>query len=256
MKKALVVVALLAAVAVANAEIRIWFTSSAEPYGLTNPALAFQPSAAITSDDNPPDPLLPDYTNNLDVYTGAEIYKVGAFPTYTPGYVPTIDTSKNEFAYIWLQFGPGEVANAFLHQLSIGIQGPGGFTGVKTAYYKVDNLGDSARSGKRWAGPSTEVDNYASFRQNPQLLVAGTPASKLAWGLNNHAPSFAGVQPYNLYNAGGAIGGAGNRIYLLGAVKGDPGTNALYNAFITTFDNEYQLLVDGVVRSPDRKSVV
>lgn len=232
---AMLLIVVCACAAPGAGEIRIFFTSSEEPYGLTNPALAFKPSMAVTSDDG-----LPNYSNNVDAYH----YQVAAFPTYRPNHVPwTMDG----FFYIWLQFGPGEAPNAFLHQLCLGVRAEyGDFSGVETCFYKMDSLGIPGVKGKRWAGPSNEADNYASFRQNPQLLVAGTPANRLAWGLNNHAP--VGANPNNLYHAGGAIGGDGNRIYLLGAVKTWwPG---IYDAFITTFDDEYQIMVDGVVRSP------
>lgn len=234
-------VALGACLAYATGEIRIWCTPSYEAYGLTNPNLAFKPSLAITSDDN-----AGDYRNNFD----ADFYEVAAFPTYS--LVPPI-LGPGDYAYIWVQFGPGEGANARLHQMGLGVRRDGAteFGGVDTCYYKMDNLGDPrpAYAGKRWANPSIEEDNHATFRQNPQLLVAGGLGSNI-WGLGNFPPD-GPILPCNLYYPGADIPGPGDRIYLLGAVR--PQADApegTYRLAITTFDNEFQLFVDGVARDP------
>lgn len=231
----LAIVVFAGLVAPASAEIRIWFTSSNEPYGLTDPGLAFKPSVAVTTDD-------PDYSNNVD----GDYYHVAAFPTYSTA-IPTIDPFVGEFAYIWLQFGPGEAEDAFLHELGIGIRKASGpFAGVETSFYLMDNRGIPGVNTKRWAGPASELDDFASFRQNPQLLAAGTPGNPLGLGLRNLATS----DPYNLYYAGGPVGPPTNRIYLLGAARPHVGNYGLFSAAITTFDNEFQMFVNGVVRDP------
>lgn len=241
MARLIVLVVIVVSGVSAAAEIRIWATAGDQPYGLDNPNLVFQPSQAITSDDY----WEQNYSNNFDCY----YYHVQSFPTYSPA-TPAIDAG--EFVYIWLQFGPGETQNAYLHQLELGIRNPdGAFADVETCYYKVDHLSHyflpPGGSGRRWMGLSTEANNYASFRQNPQLLVAGTPANHLAWGLTNDGP--AAAKPHNLYYAGGPMDGVANRIYLLGAARPTGGAG-LYQMEITTFANEYQLIVDGVSRSP------
>ncbi len=217
MRKAIVLLAALSLAVAANAEVRLFFTAStADGYipgtmdpapGLMNRDLWDNPSQAITSDDQ-----VPDYTNNLD----GNHYGIENWPVYD-GSTPTIDplgadgiagTGDDEFVYMWIQFYD-ENDNIKLFSATLDVAGPAG-DDVNPVYYKFDNRGNNNL--KRWDGASTEADNYATFRQDPQNLTAVT-----AYGVVNkpstaqHFPAgpdlwghiFSNPDTWNGFNADG-----------------------------------------------------
>jgi len=208
MKKALVIVALLGMVAVANAEYRVWFTGTAG-VGLTNAALISHPSQAITSNDT-----VPVYTDNLDAYA----YTVAAFPNYaTTGagqncVTPYQTAGPDDWMYIWGQFyGAAASVKIITANMEIRNCTDNGLFPGNVVWYKQDQM---AQSKKRWDGASTEADNYSTFRNAAQNLVAVT-----ANGIKNVGATDAS-EDWNLWSKGAQNGTTG-RISLLGAVQGN-----------------------------------
>lgn len=165
MKKALALAAILAWVTSANAVVQIFFTNSADGYGLTNAALAFDPTQNAQSD--------------------AASYSVASFPPAGPLATPDIDYSAGEFAYIWVRFS-GEVNNRKIQGLHLDLaQIP-----TEVAYYIMDDVnGDNGA--KRWDGAYTGP-NEPQFKQDPQILAAVT-----AIGIANRSAS---TENWNLYD--------------------------------------------------------
>jgi hypothetical protein len=144
MKKALALAAILAWVTSANAVVQIFFTNSADGYGLTAGS-AFQPTA----------------NNGTD---GAD-YAASFPPAGAWGVTPTIDYSAGEFAYVWLRFS-GEANNRKIQGLHMDMDG----TPAEVAYYIMDDLnGDTGA--KRWDGAYTGP-NEPEFKMDPQILAA------------------------------------------------------------------------------------
>ncbi len=206
MKKALVIVAILGMVAVANGEYRLWFTGT-QGLGLSNTALISHPSQAITSDDT-----VPNYTNNQDAYAG---YNPVTFPNYTTtgaGQNCTNPLMATGWAYIWGQFY-GEANGAKIITANMEIRNcldnslfPG-----DVVWYKMDQKGQPGAR-KRWDGASTEADNYATFRNAAQTLVAVTANGIVNVGASNN------TENWNMWSKG-ANDGATGRISLIGAVN-------------------------------------
>ncbi|MCK4343011.1 MAG: PEP-CTERM sorting domain-containing protein [Phycisphaerae bacterium] len=205
MRRALVIAATLAIVAAAQAEYRIWFTAAYETMGLTNPNLIDNPSTAITSDDD-----VPDYSNNTDVYSGD--YVLAGAPCYMTGEYNMQDCNNpeigDEWFYIWGQFY-GEDTGALLSSATLNVVDCYGAsaTCVEVFWYKVDNMA-SPLGVKRWDGASTEADNYSTFRNLNQDLVA-------AYGIKNQGGTGGN---WNLYTGGPQDGDCG-RVSLLGALR-------------------------------------
>lgn len=85
MSRAAAALLVAAAIPAACARIQYFLTSSAQPYGLTDPALAFDPT--------------------LDTQTDSYYYAVSAFPPpVDPPPEPVIDPSAGDFACVWLRF--------------------------------------------------------------------------------------------------------------------------------------------------------
>jgi hypothetical protein len=211
MKKALVILGMAALVASANAGIRFFFTSSADAYGLTNPANALKPSTAITSNDD-----VPDTTDNVDFTSGD--YAVGTFPAYTTAPV-TVDRTAGEFVYLWMQFYNDASAGGALDAGSKFVTAEfkitnhlGQTVGVNPVYYRGDDSGGDFAN-KCWDGASTELDNYSTFRQNPQTLAAVDSP-----GIVNSNSGGQGQSP--MWKGGTTVNGTTNRIQLLGAIEG------------------------------------
>jgi hypothetical protein len=211
MKKALVIVAILGMVAVANAEFRVWFTGTD---GLGLPAnLIPHPSTAITSND--PDAI---YTDNLDVTSGD--YVVSEFPNYANTgagqncTTPYQTTAPDDWMFIWGQFyGVANNSKVFNAHMQIKNCTDNSLFPGDVVWYKVDDMGGDIGD-KRWDGASTEANNYATFRNADQLLVGVTGR-----GLVNAASSDA----WNMFS-GGTSNGTTGRIALLGAVRGNADT--------------------------------
>ncbi len=185
MKKALVLIAVLACVASANAFVEIFFTNAVtQPYGLANDAIAFEPTQGNQTDGT-------DYA--VDSFPPLE---VGA------GQTPDIDWQAGEYAYIWLRFTGDNIPTIRKIQ---GLHVSLSDTPADVCYYVVNDFaGDGAQ--KRWDG-ALGVGGV-NFKKNPQILAAVT-----AFGIVARSNASAN---WNLYN-----GSLNNRVALLGAVKYD-----------------------------------
>lgn len=201
MKKAIVLLAVLGLVVAANADVRIFFTSSTSAYGIANPANALTPSfglgldaASEDADGNPVTPAL----------------AVTQFPTYSTE-VPTVDAAKGEFVYIWVQFystgtAPAPTAlptNGTLFSATLSTQG----SPADVAWYRVDNANYDGKL--RWQGAATAPDYPEFSNTSMQNLSAVT-----AYGILNNGTANAS----QLWS-GGANNGTTGRIALLGAIK-------------------------------------
>jgi len=181
---------MLASAAVAS--IDFFFTSSADPYGLATPSLAFKHS----------------FNDGYDLNHGYELAKVGgayAVPPYGSLGDITIDLNDPNapFVYIWARFNnePAPSQVGALNGILIRINGAytgGGIENGKIAFYQLDNRGISPPANKKWDGDPD------IFYNNPTGLIAIT-----ASGQRNVTAD----QPYNLY-----IGGS-HRVFLLGAAR-------------------------------------
>lgn len=137
MKKALVVVALLGVVAVASADLDIYFTPASAGYGLTDPGSAFKPvggTYALRGGTTPPVPTTPPL-----------------------GMV-------NETCYLWVHFDGDEGAKIQALHLYVG-----GAPVGENAYYLLD---DPAWFDKRWDGGCSP--GCPEYKMNPQVLVGVT----------------------------------------------------------------------------------
>lgn len=146
--------------------VRVFFTSSAQPYGLTNPALALQPTLGQQQD--------------------AASYQVAAFPPLESwGQTPTINWHIGEFAYIWVRFHQ-ETNNRKIQGVIIDLdEFPS-----EVAYYVMDDLnGDN--DAKRWDGAYT-MPNAPEFKMDPQIMAAVQNA-----GITNRSST---VDNWNLYD--------------------------------------------------------
>jgi hypothetical protein len=186
MRKTHVVLATLALAASASASIDLFFTSSADGTGLTNPARAFDPTTDVQMDASGTPP--PYALNGAAGVNGT----------------PTIAAGSGEWAYVWLKFN-GERDNLKVEGMHVGVVAPtGGVTDM--AWYVMDDL-NGAHGSKRWDGPYTPASD-PEYRQNPQIC-SGTASA----GLRNVSDS---SYDWNLYDRV-------SRTYLLGAVRFAPG---------------------------------
>ncbi|MCK4340197.1 MAG: hypothetical protein KAY37_00550 [Phycisphaerae bacterium] len=228
MKRLMCVLSVCFLVTTAVAEYRIFFTAAREGYGLTKgfypaghpqagePWLIDNPSTAITSDD-----YIPDYSNNTDVYSGDYVLTAG--PCYMTGGYNLQDCDNpavgDEWFYIWGQFF-GEDTGDVLHSASMCLVDCATgeeATNLEAFWYKVDNMAPPLGV-RRWDGGSTEADNYSTFRNTCQSLVAVS-----AYGIKNQGGT--GGSNWNLYTGGPQDGDSG-RVSLLGAVRIPPGEDA------------------------------
>ncbi|MCK4343133.1 MAG: PEP-CTERM sorting domain-containing protein [Phycisphaerae bacterium] len=247
MRKALVILAMLAVVGPANAEYRIFFTAASDnTMGLTNgfnpdgtPFLIDSPSTSITSNDN-----VPIYDDNTDVYGGD--YVLAGGPSYMTGghHLQDCDNPEvgDEWFYIWGQFhGEDTGVRLFSASLNVVRCDEGSLAdNLEVVWYKVDNMA-SPMGVKRWDGYSTEADDYANFRTISKTLVAVT-----AYGIKNQGGSGGN---WNLYT-GGAQNGDEGRVSLIGAIRIPPGEDAgPYTISIPTDLNGDPLFAIGGVAS-------
>lgn len=133
--------ALLVAMAssIAAGAVRFYFTSSADPAGLTDPSLAFKDTGGNGTDGT-------DYALN------------GELPAVS---APTIDARKGEFLYLWVAFEK-EPNNAKIQGINITIDGDGWET-ARGLYLGDDSSGGGGGS-IRW--------NLGSQTSDPIVLVA------------------------------------------------------------------------------------
>ena len=150
MKKALALVAMLGLVAVASADLEIFFTPASAGYGLSDAAYDFKPTEGTQKD--------------LDFYA----LKGGNTPA-TPGSAPNVDVG--ETAYLWVHFI--DDGGAKIQGLDLDVKGA---TIGENAYYLLDD--QKTWYDKRWDGAYTA--GAPEFKKNPQVLVGVT-----AWGIQN-----------------------------------------------------------------------
>lgn len=185
----------------ALSEVRIFFTSSVQPYGLTKPMNALGPSfgagldaATEDADGNPVDPPL----------------QVAAFPTYSTA-IPYVDVAQGDFVYVWVQlYSTGAVGTptnlptaGTLFSMTLSVQG----NPSDVAWYCVNNSNGDGR--KRWEGAATPPDYPEFSNKLMQNLSAVT-----AYGIKNSSTA----DPTQLWS-GGSNNGTTGRIALLGAIK-------------------------------------
>ncbi|MEW6249499.1 MAG: hypothetical protein AB1716_02550 [Planctomycetota bacterium] len=156
---------LLAAGTPALAGVEVFFTNSADPYGLTRPANAFEPTKGLRTDVTSGDYIL-RYAPPMNVGT------------------PTINYAAGEFAYMWLRF-VNEIPGMKLWGLDLRLDG----MPADVAWYIVDDTAGTILAGKRWDGVYTPP-NFLEFKNAHQVLVAVT-----TYGLKN-----LGVSHWNLYD--------------------------------------------------------
>jgi hypothetical protein len=199
MKKALTLLGILAVVGVANATVRVFMTSSADPYGLESNANHGIPTVSTVTPEG-------SDSNTWDYYTpsgGAGPLRVGTYPPTNYVQPNPLMIPEGGFAYIWLQFQNEPAAT--INGLAIEIRDPS--TGLPANYmaptYYVANNKLTIGS-KRWDGTCTPPDYPEWKGNNPQTFVSVT-----AWGIQN---LFA-ANPSQLWG-----GNAHGRIALLGAL--------------------------------------
>lgn len=182
MKRMVGFLVLVALVTGASASVDLFFTSSADPYGLRVPSLAFLHTAG----------------NGTDYRDGYELTKDagGAYLTPPLGPLPdaVVDCSTGQWAYIWGRFN-NEPPDAWINGVAIGVDGA--LPGVgNIAWYLCENSNDPNIGKRRW-------DGNEMFYSNPAGLIAIT-----TYGI----PNANADVPWDLY-------AASTRTFLLGAVK-------------------------------------
>lgn len=243
MKKALCLVAVLALVSVANADVRLFLTPAGpgvgNTYGLDIPANAFTPTLstvdAAGNNFNAYDYSGADFNGGPIRCAGMQVTPdfpgTGTIPAanYNPG-TPQINYTEGQWFYIWFQFNRDANGNFVQDNLGGKVNGLRvGFTQDPNnsaiapisglAYYLCNDK--SAFNLKRWDGAITA--GAPELQLNPQVL-AGVNSSGL---INN------GTDSGNLMYAGRLTANANPsnqwRLALLGAVKfSGPGTVNLH----------------------------
>jgi hypothetical protein len=173
MKKVLCVIALLMMVASASASVRVFVTSSADPYGLTIPANAFQPTYSTVYSNNVNE-------NAYDYYYGNGPFVAAAFPPVdapSGDLLTPVDIQDGNWAYIWFQF-QDEPKLRKINGLEVTISyygtaydpnEPSTHPPVATNYYLCNDKQSSGK--KRYDGTATPP-GYPEWHNNLQVLVA------------------------------------------------------------------------------------
>ncbi len=126
--------------------LQFFFTSSSQPYGLTDPTLAFRPTLGNSQD--------------------AAHYQVAMFPPAAAVFqTPDINWHVGDFAYIWLRFTAVDTGHR-IRGLGLDVDG----IPAEIAYYVVDDL-LGEQLDKRWEGAFTLPD-APEFKQDPLYLHA------------------------------------------------------------------------------------
>lgn len=149
--RALLILGLLSGVVAAQAEIEIFFTSSNEPYGLSDPNLAFVPTLDIP----------PSSSTGADGYT----YALQS-PLDAPEFREVTFCTPGEWLYVWLRFHDMP-NNTTVQGVELLMSPPTSVAEV--AYYVMDNEGWAGADQKRWNGPAPD-----QFTTNPAILAAVT----------------------------------------------------------------------------------
>jgi len=182
-------VVLLAVSMPAVANIEIFFTNSADPYGLTRPANAFQPTKGLRTDVTSGDYIL-RYAPPMNVST------------------PTINYAAGEFAYVWLRF-VNEINGMKVSGLDFRLDA----TPADVAWYIVDDTAGTIGE-KRWDGDYTPP-SFAEFKRANQTLVGITAAGLrnlpiTTWNLND-GPTRTFLLGAVRYDVSGTFSGYGWR---------------------------------------------
>ncbi|MEW6249500.1 MAG: hypothetical protein AB1716_02555 [Planctomycetota bacterium] len=181
---------LLAAGSPALANIEVFFTNSADGYGLTRPANAFQPTKGLRAD-----------------VTSGE-YVLAAAPPMNVS-TPTINYAAGEFAYVWLRF-VNEIPGMKLWGLDLRLDG----MPADVAWYIVDDTAGTMGQ-KRWDGDYTPP-NFLEFKHANQALVAITAEGLrnlpvTTWNLND-GPTRTFLLGAVRYDVSGTFSGQGWRL--------------------------------------------
>jgi len=171
MKKVLCVIALLMMVASASASVRVFVTSSADPYGLTIPANAFQPTFSTVYSNGVNE-------NAYDYYY--DHFVAAAFPPIdapSGDLLTPVDIQDGNWAYIWFQFqNEPKLRKVNGLEVTISFYGtpydpnePSTHPPVVTNYYLCNDKQGTGT--KRWDGTATPP-GYPEWHNNPQILVA------------------------------------------------------------------------------------
>lgn len=193
MNRILAIAATLASFTSARAVVQIFFTNSAAGYGLTDPSLAFEPTAFAQTD--------------------AASYQVAAFPPLDAwGDIPAIDYPGGQFAYIWARFSD-EPNGRRIQGLHLDLDD----SPADVAYYIMDDI-SGENGAKRWDGAYTPP-NAPQFCQDPQILAAVTavgianrPGTDDNWNLYDNVTRTAllgAVRYDNVGLRGGTLGSLG-----------------------------------------------
>ncbi|MBP7746475.1 MAG: PEP-CTERM sorting domain-containing protein [Phycisphaerae bacterium] len=224
MKKALCLVAMLALVATASADVRVFATPASAGYGLDNAANAFQPTFSTVTPGG-------DNINAYDFYYGH--FTVTNYPPLgtLPGTVATpIEIPAGDFAYIWLRF-ESEPKGVTINGLKVLVREVGTTepAAIDAAWYVQNDKGNTTpgMSRKRWDGTCTPP-GYAEFHMNPQAFVAVT-----ANGITNLATG-VDAQMMSTWLAGTTTQPRSSEA-LIGAIQGTPGKT--YEILIPSFQD-------------------
>ena len=245
-------------------EIRAFFTASRVDGKLPNSTAAGGATApgllqtaavwnhvsfAVTSNDSSG-----MYTDNKDYSStvATQRFRISTFPTYSTS-VPSIfpngfdgipGTSDDEFVYMWVQFYNESVPGIRSWRPGIFNTTFNSYNGVNATWYKQDNMGGGSVTGnKRWANASTEADNYAAFRNNPQMLDAGTNIGIPNAPLDDNGEAYTNRFGWNLYQSD--IQGSANYPDLLYRDDGTHTRIALVGAFQPTDCGVYTTTLSG-----------
>jgi hypothetical protein len=193
----------LSVAALARADVRLFVTTSSDPYGLEDPANAFLATVSTVyangvnvngwdywadHDGTIPGPIRPGIFPPADAPTGTAANPIEILP--------------GDFAYVWLQY-QNEPKGVRINGLEITVREFGTTTPapVTTNWYLCNNTSNLIAN-KRWDGPATPP-GYPEWHGNPQTFAAIT-----AYGLQNLATNL----PWNLWNGI-------SRTALLGAIQ-------------------------------------
>ncbi len=153
MKRATVLLLMLACIVSASATVRVFVTSSDEPYGLDNRAISCLPTWSYPAG------------HDCD-YFQVTTYPPADHPAEASLVCPGVCDEPYIGGYIWLQF-QNEPKGVKINGLQVTITPPGAC--LYPTYYLVNDMASSGY--KRWDGTATPPD-YPEWHNNPQTMVA------------------------------------------------------------------------------------